>query len=452
MHKPKSNKQKRQYKLMKASQKKSSLSVVAKKKAFEEKQKRDAQKALANARKSSRNPKEILKALYNGEKIQLTGGSVLRTYSNIFEEIRRNREDLTAVYKILNQALEHNCEFVDLARERKYVNGLLGVAAFNQYWIRPIENWKPKSHNTSRQFSSLLRHLFAKYPVPNFMDSAFYNGNRTYQNWFIHVGNGKNIKSAAGLPIVLTSKMAHHMMEAPSDYDIPSAIRWGQVHAMGGDERLVTALLGARINFANNEFWSSVIQWLIANPMLDTTQIAPIVDYINHMKFVPSVPNDDPSGPRLVPPQPNLCMKKRTVEATLKGMEDWHRQVGKFKRRTSGESWVPCGIPGFYYEEGEHNKKRYHITELLSVESLKEEGAAMSHCVGSYSHSCSTGKISIWSMVGDGKRMLTIEVDNQTFTIRQARGKFNATPDFKSKDVMNRWAIQAGLNISRWLS
>jgi hypothetical protein len=210
-------------------------------------------------------------------------------------------------------------------------------------------------------------------------------------------------------------------------------------------------MLGTRIGFSNNDFWTNVIQWFIANPMLDTAQVAPIIDYINHMKFVPSVPNPDDVLPRLVPAQPNFCMKKRTVEATIKGMEDWHHQVGKFNRRSTKEAWIPSGFPSFYHEEGEHHKKYYRISELLNVEELREEGAAMSHCVGSYSYSCSSGKISIWSMVGQGQRMLTIEVDNDSATIRQARGRFNAKPDVKATDIMNRWATQAGLSISRWL-
>lgn len=458
MHKPKSNKQKREQKLKKESERENRARLaknsLAYRKAKEEAELKRQVELLAKAKAGTRNPKETLKALFRGEQVSLPSTSPLRNYQEIFRDSRRSNGEREALFQILSHALDQGCDFCDRPRLRHFHNAMLGMAAFRDRWVRKLEDWKPQSHNTYRQFSSLFRHLFAKYPVPQFFDNAWFHGNITHQQWFMHVGLGNNIRTAANLPLPLTSKMAHHMMQAPNDYDILAAIRWGQIHALGGDERLVRSILASRIgtSFNNNDFWVTVIQWFMANPMLDTAQYAPIIDYLNHQRFVPSVLNPDPDSPaRYVPAQPNLSMKKRSVDATIKAMEEWHKQTGRAKKASTVHAWEPSGVPPFYYEEGEHNKKVYTIYELLSAEELKEEGQAMCHCVASYAHSCASGRVSIWSLSCQGQRLLTIEVDNQNRTIRQARGKYNVKPEFKANDVMNRWANQSGLSISRWL-
>ena len=103
-----------------------------------------------------------------------------------------------------------------------------------EFWIRPLKQWTPRSHNPDRQFSSLARHLRAAYDVPVFMDKAWLQGTVVQQQWFKHVGTGKNIRTAEGIPIPLTKKMAHCFLEAPDHYPIEAAFRWAQVLALEG--------------------------------------------------------------------------------------------------------------------------------------------------------------------------------------------------------------------------
>jgi hypothetical protein len=460
MHKPKSKKSKKEQKLkrerLRNEREEARRNSPTAQKERKIRQKLHAVQILAQSKAGTRNPKEAIKALYNGEKIYIPTSSPLHGYQTMFSIMEhRNKADKNALFHILCHCENQGVSFYDTQRQggRSFSNALIGLATFHDFWLRPLEDWEPPSYNIHKQFSSLVRHLLAKYDVPLFMDDAFYTNNSAHQDWFIHIGTGNNIRTATNLPIPLTKAMAHHFLQAPNDFDVMAAIRWGQVIAMGGDERLVRAFLQTRIgtSFVNNDFWASVIQWFMENPMLDTAQYAPIIDWINHQKYTPSVPNPDENGPRMLPAQPNISMKKRSVDATIKAMEEWHKQTGR-ARRGAEKYWEGSGIPEFHYEEGEHNKKIYTITELLTAKELQEEGAAMLHCVGSYSHSCATGRVSIWSMKeGYGTRMLTIEVDNATKVIRQARGKYNEKPKGKAGDIMNRWAMSAGLNISRWL-
>jgi hypothetical protein len=215
-----------------------------------------------------------------------------------------------------------------------YIDALIKLNSRRGQWIRPLEAWHASSHNRRRQFSSLARHLLAQYPVPGFMDSAWFRsdkGSYRMRDWFVHVGSGRNIRTAK-TPIRLTKRMAHYLLEAPDDYTIESALRWGQVHALGGDRRLTEALLSTRIgdSFENDDFWGSVIRFFIANPLLDRSHVGPIVDYLLHQKYET---REMLVGPGVVeqlpPPQPLLSMRGRTPESLLKHVELWHHEMGR---------------------------------------------------------------------------------------------------------------------------
>jgi hypothetical protein len=59
-----------------------------------------------------------------------------------------------------------------------YVEGLIRLHERRGQWIRDPLEWRPTSHNARRQFSSLARHLLARYDVPVFLDAAWLRGDR----------------------------------------------------------------------------------------------------------------------------------------------------------------------------------------------------------------------------------------------------------------------------------
>lgn len=339
------------------------------------------------------------------------------------------------------------------------------IAHYHKKWIREPEDWVARSHNPIRQFSSLTRHLFAKYEVPLFFDSAWFQTNPSQQQWFIFVAQGGNIRKASDLPFPLTKKMAHYMMQAPNDYTVDDALRWGQIHGLGGNERLVKAILGSRIGRfshgqVNGEFWQSVIHFFVNNSMMDMNQLGPIVDYIHAQKFQPQEPVIvDGFARQLGPPQPNFSMKGRTVESLLRQTEAWHKQINRRTRRgrtLNHYSWDLCGIDGFYKVEGKAPKQRiFTISELFNTKQLLEEGRAMGHCVGSYGHSCKTGRCAIFSMtrdIGAGiERLLTIEVSPHTRQIKEARMKRNDPPNQECRKILEQWARKEDLSFCRWV-
>jgi hypothetical protein len=338
------------------------------------------------------------------------------------------------------------------------IDVLVNLAKYQPYVIRKIEDWKPNSYNINKQVFSFARHLYAKYYVPQFMDKAWYeqinpaNPVSKQAMWFIHVGQGKNFSKVDGLPLPLTKREAHHVMAAPSDFTIPQAIRYGQVLNMGGNEVFVRQILRTRIavDFNNNEFWTSVFRWLMLHPMLDVAHYAPLVDYIYNQKFVPC--RLDVNG-YMECAQPNMCMKNRDPQTTLAQMEKWHKQLGK-EKAGKFNNWASSGIKGFYHKN-ESDKTVYAISEICTQKELIAEGNTMRHCVGSYAGSCVEGRVSIWKFeemtyAGIEKR-LTIEVDNRSRTITQARGKFNAVASASDRHWLVKWASDAQLSIGRYM-
>lgn len=342
-----------------------------------------------------------------------------------------------------------------------YAAALVSLGAHCRDWIRPLDTWHPAPGPTDCQFGSLLRHLFGRYDVPSFMDAAWRLGltaeGLKQQTWFKLIGSGQSMREGQGLPVPLTKRMAAHFLQAPSDFNIPAAFRYSQVVALGGDERLTRALLATRIgtSFHANDFWETVIRWLIKHPQIETIHHGPIIDYLYDQRFVPSDPGLRRGCPRLVPPQPNLCMKGRTAGSVLRAVTRWHKTL--WSKRPPFACWNVSGIPPLLIaEQLESGGKTYAITELVSAAELQEEGIAMNHCVANYALMCRSGETSIWSLtmedaVGQIQRLLTLQVQNRRREIVQARGRFNRMPEPDEGRILSQWARAGGACVSQEL-
>ena len=403
--------------------------------------------------KKDRNLKELLPKIYNQElRLEKLQNAVTRAISEAFES--------SIAPKILLKFLLYLEDNSDLLKETSYIQGIAALANHHESWLRPLEEWKVKKHNRDRQFSELARHLLAAYDVPLFMDCVWFNGNLTHQNWFKHVGAGQNIRTAPDIPIPLTKKMAHHFLKAPRHYTVEEALRWGQVHALGGDQYLADALRQTQLtqSFNNDDFWLNVIRFFIANPMLDVSHVHPIIDYIWHQRYENRRVFIERGVAREIgPAQPNFSMRRRTPETLLRQVEEWHGELGRESKGRELE-WHGSEIGEFHLLEGNEesrNMKFWSIRELLSSDELIDEGRALRHCVSTYARSCHTGRSSIWSLEiedENGRRkILTIEVTPREKVIRQVRGRRNRLPTPKEKDLLSKWAEQEGLKLAGYI-
>lgn len=365
-------------------------------------------------------------------------------------------------------AAVHQGDFLDLnpvielfghAKGNTLLDGLYAITGHEDRWIRAPESWQPAHRSLHRRFSELVRHIFAHYSVPTFMDSAWFAGDHgnDQQRWFIHLGQGGNIRTAA-LPIAYTKKMSHLFLQAPNNYAVIHALRWGQILALGGSKELVghinATFLGERLE--HEDFWKSVIHFFINNPMLDSSYVGPIVEYVNNRKFV-SLENsmDDGAEAAKGPPDPGFSMKGRKTEPMIDLVDEWHVGLSR-ERRTATGTWSPCGIPAFEYLEDVDNTDhvvKWTITELLSRKEIFDEGKAMKHCVRSYVQSSTKGIKSVWSVQREDtethhrKRVLTIAVKNDVRKVVQARGKCNAMAGIRPNSQRESTVLRRDLEL-----
>ncbi|MBT5874084.1 MAG: hypothetical protein HOH43_11755 [Candidatus Latescibacteria bacterium] len=352
------------------------------------------------------------------------------------------------------------------APENTFVDGIYCLAHWYSFWIRDPSDWESKSHNQLRQFSELARHLLASYSVPECMDSAWFLGADDdalrQQDWFIHVGSGQNIRKA-DIPLSLSKRMAHEFLSAPRDLSMTEALRWSQFIGQGGEESMASAIIGTRLGkyFHDEPFWESVLYFFLNNPMLDSSCVGPIVDYIHHRRYVP-VEAEDGDELEEQPAEPGFTMKGRTVESILRRVDSWHRDLVKEEKRIP-ESWQSGGFNGMEYVEEDVNAgeiRTWRLEELRSSIALYEEGKEMRNCVASYKSSCARNQKSIWSLkvTHEGaqtmRRVLTISVENRSNKITQVRGRNNSLPYKSDSDryrmgwhVMGLWAKQEGLTL-----
>jgi hypothetical protein len=422
---------------------------------------------LARRRGHTRKPHKTLRQLHDGElSTGQLGADYLYVARTEFEAFAQDAGSRRAFLDLLLVASEHGKLFglepalrhLGPQPTNRFMAGLAQLARHHEHFVRPAEAWRPESRNPRRQFGQLSRHLLATYPdVPGFMDAAWFGepgpDMTQQQQWFLHLGAGGNIRTAPECPVALTKRMAHEFLSAPEDLTIPLAIRWAQVIGQGGDEPMARAVMASRLgqSFEEEEFWSSVVVFFVRNPMLDPSQVGPIIDFAQNQKFEPEerfLP--DGTVEHQGPPQPNLAMKSRSVEKLLSQVDAWHevlnqRVVDPFaegarpragKRWQNLISWDRCGIEEFDHEETNTNTGEnilWMIRELCSNRALVAEGRAMAHCVASYEKSCRNGNTTIWSLSARVNKtrspVLTIAVDPRTRAITQMRGKFNAGLD-----------------------
>ena len=72
----------------------------------------------------------------------------------------------------LNPVIDH----FGRTRNNTLIDGLYAMSGHSHQWIRAPESWNPDHKSLHKRFSELARHLFASYPVPGFMDSAWFAG------------------------------------------------------------------------------------------------------------------------------------------------------------------------------------------------------------------------------------------------------------------------------------
>ncbi|MDP2696102.1 MAG: PcfJ domain-containing protein, partial [bacterium] len=306
-----------------------------------------------------------------------------------------------------------------------------------------IATWKPKGKGRDALFRSLAEHFYCKFPIPSFLWSVFFfnkasrftdrffNNNICLVNLVKHLAAGGSLYKAVQqkqLPVPLTRKMCHDFLQSDKSTSFLRALRKVQIQAVGGDKKLLDQWMlhdvSSMSSYEDECFWFSFLAWLAKNPMLESSQVAPIIDYIKYTRRE----------------RPDFSMKGRSALALLRSIEDWHRELGVVNAGT--HIYIPSGIKGGKYTTTSKGGiiTHWEIREILTEKDLAAEGRAQSHCVYSYKHAVADGATSIWSLRASDERALTIEVRHQLKKIVQVRGRFNRLATSLENNVLLLWA------------
>ena len=351
---------------------------------------------------------------------------------------------------------------------------VLATVDFRGRWRRRPRDWRGRGGRGTdprRQFSQLLRFLFADYPLAAFWDEPFVDrglwlDTPDARRWFVDVAQGRSLRELQGFPIELTRRAAHALATGPADRSLAESIRRAQVVGSGGDERLAGAINGSRLgrqffDAPAEAFWAEVIRFLSAAGLLEAREVGPLVDYLHHLRF-------EPAGPGLPPARPDLSMAGRSPAALVRQVREWHASLNaRALRRRRGDppqrrdprptrpqyaipAWPPCGIAGYVARRSLPDRDVVdEVVELTTDQQLRQEGAAMAHCVASYAVRCATGVSAVFSFRQDATRVLTVEVVPQTRRLVQARGPRNRPPTPAELRVLKTWAGRVGLTVDR---
>ena len=341
---------------------------------------------------------------------------------------------------------------------------------YKLYRADPL-GWLPESPSVREQFSELIQFTFMKYPAPKFLINAWLSDselNNLAIGFHWHVGNGGSPREHRLLHKINCSRsVVKFFMCAPQYLEIGEAFRWARTRASGGSEKLARVLsqhLPPPAEIWHDEmFWEELINFFVRvdndhrQPALNESEILEILEFARAMRFNPP---ELLLGYRLddeLPLNIEFSVSKRDLHWVRRHMVNWRDKLShEIRRRLSGRAlriWNPSKVKPFEYFDGAH---RWTINELLARRELVAEGHMMRHCVGGeyYIQECSQRTMSIWSLrrfnplQDKKKRMVTVEVVNESRKIVTALGKCNSEPSDECFKVIKAWAKRENLELA----
>lgn len=320
-------------------------------------------------------------------------------------------------------------------RNPAYIEVLANISAFGNKTVRDIQSWKKDSLTAEGQLSSLIRHCFAQFEVPTFMENVFGGENKVQMLWYIQLGRGDSVQQLSAFPVAFTKKMAHEFRVTVKDYSVAKAIRRAQALGYGATVNRADAIAWSSLSdsFENETFYSTVVQFIVnVAEEIAFDKLQEVLEFIASEKAANT----------------NYSMKGRTWSALARQSAEWHIEMAKRREAEGYSEWKRAPISNYVVDEGDCVIK---IVQLTTSSALYEEGYEMSHCVAEYDADCAAGKIAIFSVrrfikgATDFETLVTLEVFLEDMEIVQAQARFNEMICETSNQVIREWALRERL-------
>jgi PcfJ-like protein len=315
-------------------------------------------------------------------------------------------------------------------RNPAFIEVLANIASFGNKTVRPIEDWKKDSLTAEGQLASMIRHCFAKYEVPEFMEYAFAETNRIHMYCYTKLGRGDSVRSLGIIPPGFTARMAHEFRNTPRQFTIVQAIRRAQALGCGATAARAEAVAWAHEfeRFQNPVFVLAVIKFVTkVDGHIAFDQLQMVLEYLNEMYRADNA----------------YSLKGRTWASVAKRAADYHAELARKRAAEQFSDWELCTVNNY---EVEKDNGIFRIVQLGTSQELYDEGAEQSHCVADHAYDCTIGTCAIFSLrrfvPGDEGHVIlaTIEIAVETAQIVQAKAKFNEELSDEAWAIMTEWA------------
>lgn len=310
---------------------------------------------------------------------------------------------------------------------RPFVGALAAIAGQSAAWIRPPETFAAPPGSARVQLAALARHLFARFAVPEFLDSVWFADEG--HGWFVHAAAGGSLRTA-GFPLPLTRAAAHWLRSAPHHLSVGAALRWAQVRAAGGTVELAAAVASSGVAEVRTDhaFWEAAFHLLAGHPELELARVPGLID---HLRCERAARRD-------------YSLKGRTLAELLSA-------VGAPARPRHAAVRIVSWPRSPFAEATLHDRlgRPWHFVELLTNVDLVDEARTMHHCVASFVRDCWHRRCAVFSVSIDTDegpfRVATFEIDLRRRMIVQVRGRFNRPTRGMGLEMVRAWAESQGL-------
>ena len=345
------------------------------------------------------------------------------------------------------------------------INALVALAREHDRHVAPPETWTGGEDSVYALVQSLAEHLLGHYPVPRCLAMVWLepasDATREGREWFIAHARGQRFRSIPELPMRMTRKMERLLIRSPHHLNIRAAMRRAELLALGAKPELVEALLSTRLgeDLSEGDFWRDCMHWFVHHwDEIGADKLAAIIEFIDGQRFEDTTIYNRHGVIVEPPPDPEFTLRGRTPRSVFRLMAQ--REYELALRREGAMTWAASGIVGFAYHEqprtaadGGRPQAQWQIVELRDSKQLNVEGSRMHHCVGIYARACFRGRTAIWSLRRRSpgseafERRCTIEVNLASRQIVQVRAHCNHSPSDYARQLIGRWAKEAGLMV-----
>ena len=347
---------------------------------------------------------------------------------------------------LIGEAIEDELAQLDAIASNHFggwIDPMLALILVRPFWIRDLANWRaPAPASRERVHASLVEHLLIEFAAPRFLARASFGTPSSVElrwlMWLIVLGQGGSLRRLLELAHARwpaewrpqPNKLVAALARVPDSSATARGIMLAEILRLGGSSLELRWVEQSRFTLDPSavtleddelEFWRSSVSWLVRHrEQLDDASAVDILDWARHCHT-----ERQREGGRFEWRGRTVASARREAATYADSSRYWHRGL---RWHHHGWDWA-----------GEFGGLAWSIRELHSSEALMAESLAMSHCVRDYDLACWAWRSAIFSLMQEGRRCATIEIDLARKRVVQIKRAFNQAPSELERSVIEHW-------------